>query len=143
MAETVRETIHELLDQTRATIDALLDAGEPELPMPSSHVCAQGRDVWALVTNDIDHEIIHHGQVAEARYEARIPPSPSARLAAEWLEKRARFIGSLVGLSDGQFNQETAPGGWTYRQVASHVLLVERDSLKTMDNDRAAREGAK
>lgn len=142
MAETVRETIHELLDQTRATIDAILDASEPELPMPSSHVCAQGRDVWALITNDIDHEIIHHGQVAEARYEARIPPSPSARLAAEWLEKRARFIGSLVGLSDEEFNQETAPGGWTYRQVASHVLLVERDSLKTMDSDRAARKGA-
>jgi len=142
MAETVRQTIHELLDQTRATIDALLDAGDPELPMASSHVCAQGRDAWALITNDIDHEIIHHGQVAEARYEAQIAPSPSARLAAEWLEKRARFVGSLVGLTDEQFNQETAPGGWTYRQVASHVLLIERDSLKTMAQDRAAREGA-
>ncbi len=141
MAETVRATIHELLEQTRATIDALLAAGDPELPMPSSHVCAQGRDAWALITNDIDHEIIHHGQVAEARYEAKIPPSPAARLAAEWLEKRARFIGSLVGLTDEQFNQETAPGAWTYRQVAAHVLLVEQDSLQTMTKDRAAREG--
>lgn len=142
MAETVRDTIHELLEQARATIDAILDAGDPELPMPSSHVCAQGRDAWALITNDIDHEIIHHGQVAEARYEAQMPPSPSARLAAEWLEKRSRFIGSLIGLTDEQFNTETAPGSWTYRQVASHVLLVERDSLKTMASDRAAREGA-
>jgi uncharacterized damage-inducible protein DinB len=141
MAETVREMIHELLDQARVTIDALLEAGDPELPMPSSHVCAQGRDAWALITNDIDHEIIHHGQVAEARYEARIPPSPSARLAAEWLEKRARFVGSLIGLTGEEFNQETAPGGWTYHQVANHVLLVERDSLNTMASDRAAREG--
>jgi uncharacterized damage-inducible protein DinB len=142
MAETVRDTIHELLDQARATIDAILDAGDPELPMPSSHVCAQGRDVWALITNDIDHEIIHHGQVAEARYEARVAPSPAERLAAEWLEKRARFVGSLIGLTEEQFNQETAPDGWTYRQVAAHLLLVERDSLKTLAADRAAREGA-
>ena len=40
------------------------------------------------------------------------------RLVAEWLTERARFISSLVGLTDEQFNRETAPGQWTYRVVA-------------------------
>ena len=140
MAATVRETIRELLEETMATIDALLAAPKGELAMPSSHVCAQGKDLWALITNDIDHEKIHTGQVLEGRYESRITASPMERLIAEWLAERSRFIGSLIGLTDERFNAETAPGQWTYRAVAKHVLALEQDSLKTMTADRAARE---
>jgi len=139
MADTVRGTVRELLEQTIATMDALLDASDRELPLPSSHACAQGKDLWTLITNDIDHEKIHTGQVLEGRYEARITASPMARLIAEWLAERARFIGTLVGLSDEQFNGETAPGQWTYRVVAKHVLALERDSLEVLARDRAAR----
>jgi len=121
------------------TLDVLLAASDGELPMPSSHVCAQGKDVWALITNDIDHEKIHSGQIIEGRYEARATASPMERLLAEWFEERARFIGSLIGLSDEQFNAETVEGGWTYRAVAKHVLLVEQDSLKVLAQDQAAR----
>jgi hypothetical protein len=123
-----------------ATIDALLAIPAGELAMPSSHVCAQGKDLWTLITNDIDHEKIHTGQVLEGRYESRITASPMDRLIAEWLAERARFIGSLIGLTDEQFNAETAPGQWTYRVVAKHVLSLEQDSLKTVAADRAARE---
>lgn len=49
------------------------------------------------------------------------------------------FIASLIGLTDEQFNSETAPGQWTYRVVAKHVLALERDSLKTLAADQAAR----
>src|SRR5262245_29527514 len=143
MAATVREAIRELLEQTLTTMDTLLEASERELPMSSSHACAQGKDVWTLLTNDIDHEKIHTGQVLEGRYESRMTTSPMERLVAEWLVERARFIGSLVGLTDEQFNGETAPGQWTYRVVAKHVLLLERDSLKTIADDQAAREGAR
>lgn len=139
MAATVRGTIRELLEQTMATIDALLATPEGELAMPSSHVCAQGKDLWTLITNDIDHEKIHTGQVLEGRYESRITASPMDRLLAEWLAERTRFIGSLIGLTDEQLNAETAPGQWTYRTVAKHVLALEQDSLKTMTADRAAR----
>jgi len=139
MAATVRTAIRELLEQTMATVDALLDASDRELAMPSSHACAQGKDVWALVTNDIDHEKIHTGQVLEGRYESRITASPVERLAAEWLVERARFIGSLIGLTDEEFNRETAPGQWTYRAIAKHVLTVEQGSLKTMVADKTAR----
>jgi len=141
MAETTRAAIRELLEQTIATMDALLAATDRELPRPSSHACAQGKDVWTLITNDIDHEKIHTGQVLEGRYESRLTASPMERLIAEWLAERARFVGALVGLTDEQFNAETAPGQWTYRAVAKHVLRVEQDSLKTMAADSAARTG--
>ena len=36
------------------------------------------------------------------------------RLIAGWLAERARFIGSFIGLTEEQFNAETAPGQWTY-----------------------------
>ena len=65
------------------------------------------------------------------------------RLLAEWLAERARFIGSLIGLTDEQFNQEAAPGQWTYRVVAKHVLTLEQDSLKTIATDQAARANAR
>ncbi len=139
MAATVREAIRELMAQTMATMDTLLEAPDPELTMASSHACAQGKDLWTLLTNDIDHEKIHTGQILEARYESRITASPMQRLLAEWLEARARLIGSLIGLTDEQFNTETAPGQWTYRVVAKHVLTLEQDSLKTIAADQAAR----
>ena len=138
MAATVRGAIRELMEQTMMTMDALLES-DSDLSNSSSHACAQGKDVWTLITNDIDHEKIHTGQVLEARYEARITASPMERLLAEWLAERARFIGSLVGLTDEQFNRETAPGQWTYRAIAKHVLVLEQDSLRTIAADRAAR----
>jgi hypothetical protein len=121
------------------TMDALLEASDRELTMPSSHVCAQGKDVWTLIVNDIDHEKIHIGQILEARHNSRITASPMERLVAEWLAERARLVGSLIGLTDEQFNGETAPDQWTYRVVAKHVLTLEQDSLKTIAADRAAR----
>jgi hypothetical protein len=139
MAATVRGAVRELLEQTMVTMDALLAASDDELAMPSSHACAQGKDLWTLITNDIDHEKIHTGQMLEGRYESRITASPLQRLLAEWLQERARFIGSLVGLTDEQFNAETAPGEWTYRVVAKHVLRLEQDSLKAIAADRAGR----
>jgi uncharacterized damage-inducible protein DinB len=139
MAATVREAIRQLLESTRDMVDSLLALPDEELGQPSSHVCAQGKDLWALLTNDIDHEVVHAGQILDARYEARITASPMERLVAEWLRARAQFISSFVGLSDEQFNQETAPGQWSYRVIAKHILELERHSLKTIAEDIAAR----
>src|SRR5262249_15940075 len=132
MAATLREAIRELLEQTIVTMDALLEASDRELPMSSSPACAQGKDVWTLITNDINPQTIHGGQVLEARYESRITASPMERLIGEWLVERSRFISSLIGLTNEQFNTETAPGQWTYRVVAKHVLALEQDTLGTM-----------
>ena len=48
MAATVRGAIRELMEQTMATMDALLEASDRELAAPSSHACAQGKDVPLL-----------------------------------------------------------------------------------------------
>src|SRR2546422_11391659 len=141
MAAAVRGAIRELIEQTMLPMGALLEASDRELSVPSSHGCAQGKDVWTLITNDIDHEKIHTGQILEGRYESRITASPMQRLLAEWLAERARLIGALVGLTDEQFNSETAPGQGTYRVIAKHVLKLEQDSLKTIADDQAARAG--
>ena len=45
MAATVREAICELMTQAMATMDTLLEASDRELAMPSSHACAQGKDL--------------------------------------------------------------------------------------------------
>lgn len=142
MAATVRETIHQLAASMQVTLDALVALADQELLEPSSHVCAKGKDVWTLITNDIDHEKIHVGQILEARYEARITPSHMHRLIAEWLLERSRLIGALVGLTDEQLNSETAPGGWTYRAVAKHTLLNEQDSLRNIQDAIACRTPA-
>lgn len=139
MGPKVQQTVRELLESTQQTIAELLALPEDELGMPSSHACAQDRDLWTLLTNDIDHEQIHAGQVLEARYEERDPASPMERLVGEWLVARARFAATLIGLSDQQFESETAPGGWTYRTIAEHLTGLEAHSLKTIAKDRAAR----
>jgi uncharacterized damage-inducible protein DinB len=142
MAATVRDTVAQLLESTRDVIDQLLALPIDEIPLPSSHTCAQGKDLWALITNDIDHETIHAGQVLEARYEARATASPMERLVAEWLVARANFIATFVGMDDERFNRETAPGGWTYRGIAKHLVELDRDSLKTIHADIEQRTGA-
>jgi hypothetical protein len=53
--------------------------------------------------------------------------------------ERARFVGARVGLTDEQFNRETAPNQWTYRVIAKPVLKLEQNSLNTITVDRAAR----
>ena len=85
-----------------------------DFPCPPPTSARKVKDAWALITNGIDHEIIHSGQVLEGRYESRTTQLPMARLIAEWFEERARFIGSLVGLSDEEFNCQTEEGVWTY-----------------------------
>ena len=108
--------------------------GSKEILLGESRYCS---DPFHYLLTTID--LPYTGQVLEARYESRITASPMDRLVAEWLAERARSIGSLIGLTDAQFNSETAAGQWTYRVVAKHVLTLEQDSLKTIAADRAAR----
>jgi hypothetical protein len=140
MAATVRDNVTQLLESTRDVIDQLLALPIDEIPMPSSHACAQGKNLWALITNDIDHETIHAGQVLEARYEARSTASPMERLVGEWLVARAKFIATFVGMDDEEFNSETVPGGWTYRGIAKHLIGLDQDSLRTIRQDVAGRD---
>ena len=139
MAATTKDIIRELLESMQETIAALLELPDEELLEASAHVCAQGKDVWTLITNDIDHEKIHVGQILEGRYESRITQTRLERLIGEWLVERSRLVAALIGLTDEQFNQPTAPEAWTYRQIAKHCLRLEQDSLRTIREAIAAR----
>jgi hypothetical protein len=139
MTSTVREACRELVLSMLETVETLLALSQEELLEHSDHVCAQGKDVWTLITNDIDHEKIHAGQVLDARYEARSTQDRMARLLAEWLAERARLVGALAGLSDAQFESETAPGEWTYARIVRHVIAVERDSVRSIREAAAVR----
>src|SRR5262249_32293699 len=103
--------------------------------------CAQGKDLWTLITNDIDHEKIHAGQILEGRYESRITASPMQRLIAEWLVERARLIRSPGRPPDEPLNPATPPPQGRHRGVAKHILAREQASLKTLAADGAARAG--
>ncbi len=137
MAHTLRETLREMLLATVDTADELLAAGDADLKTPSSHVCGHDEDAWRLITNLIDHETEHMQQVLQARYEARDMRSPMERLVSDWLEVRARFLGTLIGLSDEQFNEPSEDGEWSYSKIAEHLLGLEKHALKTMAEDRA------
>jgi len=139
MTATVEETVVKLLEATRDMASQLLAVSSGELSQPSSHVCAQGHDLWALLTNDIDHETIHTGQILEARYENGDTASPMERLVGEWLIARARLIASFIGMGDEALNQPTSPDGWTYAQVANHVFRLQEHSLATISSDIASR----
>ena len=136
MAESLRGTLRELLLSTLNSADELLAAGDQELRTPTSHVCGQGEDAWRLITNLIDHETEHMQQVLQRHYETRDMRSPMERLVAEWLEVRARFAGTLIGLSDEQFNEPLAEGQWSCREIAEHLLGLEKHALRTMAADR-------
>ena len=142
MQATVADTMNEMLASTLRTMEILLAAQDHALPVPTTHVCGHGKDTWVLLTNLIDHETKRMQQVLQARYDAKGSRTPMERIVAEWLETRARFLGTLVGLTDEQFNTATEPGEWTFYEVADHLLKLEHHALATMEKDGALPVGA-
>jgi len=141
MPETVRETMVEMLASTVQTMETLLAAPADCLEIHTSHVCGHDKETWTLITNLIDHETKHMQQVLQARYEEKDGRTPMERLVAEWLEVRARFLGTLVGLSDERFNQPTEHDEWTFAEIADHLAKLEQHALATMRKDGALRTG--
>jgi len=137
MAPTLAETTIEMLSSTVKTMQILLAAQPGMLDIHTTHVCGHDKDTWVLLTNLIDHETKHMQQVLQARYEEKESRTPIERLVAEWLEVRARFLGTMAGLSDEQFHEPTRPGEWTFHEVAKHLLDLEQHALRTMVQDGA------
>lgn len=142
MGATVRETMLEMLASTVETMGILLAADDDCLEVHTTHVCGHDKNSWTLLTNLIDHETKHMQQVLQARYEEKDSRTPMERLVAEWLEVRARFLGTLVGLSDERFNEPTEEGHWSFAEIADHLAKLEQHALKTMLADGALREAA-
>lgn len=140
MSATVGETLAELQSSILRTADEVLAYPESELEAHSSHVCGHNEDVWRLLTNLIDHETKHMQQVLQGRYEARDMRTRLERVVGEWIEVRARFAATLVGLTDEQFNAPAEHGEWSYREITEHLLDLADDALRTIAGDRATRE---
>ena len=135
MATTVAETMNEMLASSVRTMQILLEAGEAALPVHTTHVCGHDKDTWTLLANLVDHETEHMQQTLNSRYESKDSRTPMERIIAEWIETRARFLGTLVGLSEEEFHSETEPGNWTFAEVADH-LLQARASRAEDDGSR-------
>jgi hypothetical protein len=127
----------EMLSSTVRTMEILLTADDGALDVHTSHVCGHDKDTWTLIANLIDHETEHMQQVLQARYEEKDSRTPMERLVSEWLEVRARFLGTLVGLSDERFNEPAEEGHWTFAEIADHLARLERHALATMVADGA------
>ena len=134
---TVAGTMSAMIQSTIGTMEILLAEGEAALPVHTSHVCGHDKDTWVLLYNLIDHETKHIQQVLQARYEAKESRTPMERIVADWLEVRARFLGSLAGLSDEEFHTPTEHGEWTFFEIADHLLKLEANALATMRSDGA------
>ncbi len=132
----------EMLSSTVQTMEILLAAPDGALDVHTSHVCGHDKETWTLLTNLIDHETKHMQQVLQARYEEKDSRTPIERLVAEWLEVRARFLGTLVGLSDSRFVQPTEHDEWSFSEIADHLLKLEHHALATMVADGALPEPA-
>jgi len=137
MPSTIRETMLEMLASTVETMEILLAAPEGCLEVHTSHVCGHDKETWTLITNLVDHETKHMQQVLQARYEEKDSRTPMERLVAEWLEVRARFLGTLVGLDEKRFNQPTEHDEWTFAEIADHLAKLEQHALATMRKDGA------
>ena len=137
MTATLRETMLQMFASTVDTMETLLAAPEGCLDVHTSHVCGHDKQTWTLITNLIDHETKHMQQVLQARYEEKDSRTPMERLVAEWLEVRARFLGTLVGLSDERFNSPTEHDEWSFQQIAEHLAKLEQHALASMAADGA------
>ena len=133
MSGDTRTLIRALQEAMNETLAALAALNDEQLAAVCSHPCARESgetgSIWRLLTNDIDHERMHAGQVLSLRHDLRVPQTPTARLLGEWVRERAVLIGALVGLPDEALDRRTKPEEWSIREVVEHTLYWERDSI--------------
>jgi uncharacterized damage-inducible protein DinB len=133
--DAVRELLTSLLD----LVDSVEALDTADLACTSGHVCAYGGDNWQLVTNMIDHENEHAGQLAAARHHPPGIRTPAQRLVGEWMEARTRFATQLVGMSDDRFNRPMREGEWSYHEAVRHLVDLQKDVLGTLSQELATR----
>jgi len=81
--------------------------------------------------------------VREAIRELRGSPSPGCSACWPGGSRRGRrLIGSLIGLTDEQFNRETGPGAAALPRRGQARAVLEQDPLKTIAADQASRTEA-
>ena len=144
MDDDVRSLIRMLQVALNETLDALAELADEQLDAACTHPCGRGPEqagsIRRLLTNDIDHERMHAGQVLGLRHDLGVMQSQTARLLGEWLRERAALIATLVGLPDEALDRRPKPDEWSIREVVEHTLYWERDSLSATLRDLAGGE---
>src|SRR5579864_7425746 len=121
------------------TIEALSVLTDAELDEPSDHPCAMGGTVRDLLTHNIDHELMHVGQIFSARYSLKhMQKGEVHRLVADTLRARSEVIATLIGLPDELIDTKVPDEDWTLREMIEHTVYWERHSIDDLRRRRLA-----
>lgn len=131
----VEDLVKRLEVSMQESFSKLLDIPEDYLDQPSRHSCARGRNVWDLLTHNIEHERQHMGQIVGLRDAMdRLQQDRKAKLLAELYVARSMLIGSLIGLSDSELNQSPIEGEWNIEQIVDHIIYWDRNSIDDLED---------
>ncbi len=139
MGTQVDKLIKMLQISLAETIEALSVLTDAELDEPSDHPCAMGGTVRDLLTHNIDHELMHVGQIFSARYSLKhMQKGEVHRLVAETLRARSEVIATLIGLPDELVDAKVPDEDWTLREMIEHTVYWERHSIDDLRRRRLA-----
>ena len=126
----VHDMVRRLEDSMRESFDIIQQIPEEYLDQHSRHGCARGRNVWDLLTHNIEHERMHTGQVVGIRdVMDRLQQDRKSKLLAELYVARAVLIASLLGMEDSELDTVPKEGEWSIQHTIDHVLYWDRDSI--------------
>lgn len=129
MSET-RTLARQLLTSMTETIDRLQALSDEDLDRACSHGCAMGGGIRRLLIHNTEHDRLHAGTVANARYDNRqMQESELARLLRDWMRERTDLVGQLLVSDDAVLDMHVNDDEWDVRQQIEHVLYWERDSV--------------
>lgn len=126
----VYDLVRRLEDSMQDSFQKIQKIPEEYMDNPCRHGCARGRDVWNLLTHNIEHEKQHAGSIVGVRDAMdRLQQDKKSRLLAELYIARATLIASLIGLEDAELDATPNEDQWSIRKIVEHVLFWDRDSI--------------
>jgi hypothetical protein len=135
----IQDYIRQLEEGIQETMAKIAEVPEEYLDASCRHMCARGGEVWHLITHNIEHERMHHGNIVGVRDSLRrLQQDRRSRLMAEYYIARATLIAALFGLTDADLDADAMATGrwhegrWTIRQEIEHMLKNDRGSIDDM-----------
>lgn len=137
MGKQTDELMQMLISSLSETLGVLSHLSDVELDELSEHPCAMGGTERDLLTHNIDHELMHAGQIYSLRYSMRkMQKGQVDRLMAETIRARANLIAALIGMDDLDLYRPVPDDDWTVRQIIEHTLYWERHSIDDLADNK-------
>ena len=125
-----RTLVRQLMEAMTQTLDELAQLTDADLDAASAHGCAMGGGLRRLLIHNAEHDRMHAGIVAQARYDnGQMQESELARLLRDWLRERAELVGQLLTASPETLALSAKDDDWDIAKQVEHVLYWERDSV--------------